>query len=203
MWVAKTTFFPHSTKSGWGVHWVLAFQRRSEMFAASNCFLCYKKQCGLSLRISVLSLSVGEGEGKEEVLLFLRKACWPFYFLWSNLLSVQFSWSVVSDSLRPHELKHARPPCPSPTHRSSLKLMSIKQRCHRKRKLQVNITNEHWCIDPQQNSSKQSPTTLKRSFIITKRALFQGLKDSSLFTNQSMWYTILKNWKIKSICLSQ
>ena len=84
MWVAKTTFFPHSTKSGWGVHWVLAFQRRSEMFAASNCFLCYKKQCGLSLRISVLSLSVGEGEGKEEVLLFLRKACWPFYFLWSN-----------------------------------------------------------------------------------------------------------------------
>ena len=27
---------------------------------------------------------------------------------------VQFS-SVVSDSLRPHELQHARPPCPSPT----------------------------------------------------------------------------------------
>ena len=29
--------------------------------------------------------------------------------------SVQFSHSVVSDSLRPHELLHARPPCPSPT----------------------------------------------------------------------------------------
>ena len=29
--------------------------------------------------------------------------------------SVQFSCSVVSDSLRPHESKHARPPCPSPT----------------------------------------------------------------------------------------
>ena len=29
--------------------------------------------------------------------------------------SVQFSCSVVSDSLRPHELQHARPPCPSPT----------------------------------------------------------------------------------------
>ena len=28
--------------------------------------------------------------------------------------SVQFSRSVVSDSLRPHESKHARPPCPSP-----------------------------------------------------------------------------------------
>ena len=29
--------------------------------------------------------------------------------------SVQFSRSVVSDSLRPHEPQHARPPCPSPT----------------------------------------------------------------------------------------
>ena len=29
--------------------------------------------------------------------------------------SVQFSCSVVSDSLQPHELQHARPPCPTPT----------------------------------------------------------------------------------------
>ena len=29
--------------------------------------------------------------------------------------SAQFSHSVVSDSLRPHELQHSRPPCPSPT----------------------------------------------------------------------------------------
>ena len=29
--------------------------------------------------------------------------------------SVQFSCSVVSDSFRPHELQHNRPPCPSPT----------------------------------------------------------------------------------------
>ena len=31
--------------------------------------------------------------------------------------SVQFSHSVVSNSLRPHGLQHARPPCPSPTRR--------------------------------------------------------------------------------------
>ena len=31
------------------------------------------------------------------------------------LFSVQFSHPVVSDSLRPHEPQHARPPCPSPT----------------------------------------------------------------------------------------
>ena len=29
--------------------------------------------------------------------------------------SVQFNRSVVSNSLRPHESQHARPPCPSPT----------------------------------------------------------------------------------------
>ena len=32
-----------------------------------------------------------------------------------DVLSIQFSHSVVSYSLRPHELQHARPPCPSPT----------------------------------------------------------------------------------------
>ena len=31
------------------------------------------------------------------------------------MLSVQFSHWVVSNSLRPHELQHSRPPCPSPT----------------------------------------------------------------------------------------
>ena len=32
-----------------------------------------------------------------------------------HIHSVQFSCSVVSDSLQPHESQHARPPCPSPT----------------------------------------------------------------------------------------
>ena len=32
-----------------------------------------------------------------------------------HISSVQFRRSVVSDSLRPHESQHARPPCPSPT----------------------------------------------------------------------------------------
>ena len=32
-----------------------------------------------------------------------------------HVSSVDFSCSVVSDSLQPHEPQHARPPCPSPT----------------------------------------------------------------------------------------
>jgi len=35
----------------------------------------------------------------------------------SKASSAQFSCSVVSDSLRPQESQHARPPCPSPTPR--------------------------------------------------------------------------------------
>ena len=42
--------------------------------------------------------------------------------------SVQFSCSVVFDSLRPHELQHARPPCPTPrVHSDSCPL---SQWCH-------------------------------------------------------------------------
>ena len=33
----------------------------------------------------------------------------------SDGIPVQFSHSVMSDSLRPHEAQNARPPCPSPT----------------------------------------------------------------------------------------
>ena len=33
-----------------------------------------------------------------------------------------------------------------------------RQRCHKERKLQANITDEHRCKNPQQNTSKQTPT---------------------------------------------
>ena len=39
----------------------------------------------------------------------------PFLHTSPNCLPIQFSRSVMSDSLRPHELQHARPPCPSQT----------------------------------------------------------------------------------------
>ena len=35
--------------------------------------------------------------------------------MYSIICSVQFSHSVMSDSLRPYGLQHTRPPCPSPT----------------------------------------------------------------------------------------
>ena len=44
--------------------------------------------------------------------------------------SVQFSHSVVSDSLRPHGPQHARPPCPSLTRRVHSNSCPLSQWCH-------------------------------------------------------------------------
>ena len=46
------------------------------------------------------------------------------------LSAVQFSHSVVSDSLWPHGLQHARPPCPSPIPRVCLNSCPSSQWCH-------------------------------------------------------------------------
>ena len=44
--------------------------------------------------------------------------------------SVHFSRSVVSDSLRPHGLEHARPPCPLPTPRIDSNSCALSRWCH-------------------------------------------------------------------------
>ena len=55
-----------------------------------------------------------------------------FYFapLTLGFSSVQFSCSVVSDSLQPHESQHARPPCPSPTPGVHPDSCPLSQWCH-------------------------------------------------------------------------
>ena len=46
-------------------------------------------------------------------IFFLKR--WPFISAFTSTLISQFSHSFISDSLWPHELQHARLPCPSPT----------------------------------------------------------------------------------------
>ena len=46
------------------------------------------------------------------------------------LSSVQFSRSVTSDSLQPHRLQHARPPCPSPSPRACSNSCPSSRWCH-------------------------------------------------------------------------
>ena len=68
------------------------------------------------------------------------RGCWlPSWIaqIWGKILcsahcfsSVQFSRSVVSDSLQPHGLQHARLPCPSPTPEAYSNSCSLRQSCH-------------------------------------------------------------------------
>ena len=55
-------------------------------------------------------------------------SCLSSFFMCAHS-SVQFSLSVVSYSLWPHELQHARVPCPSPTPRAYSNLCSLSQWC--------------------------------------------------------------------------
>ena len=48
-------------------------------------------------------------------LMFFKYIEWCLAHSKHDTSSVQFSRSVVSDSSRPHESQHARPPHPSPT----------------------------------------------------------------------------------------
>ena len=54
----------------------------------------------------------------------------PACVLYQFSRSVQFSRSLVSDSLRPHESQHARPPCPSPSPGVHSDSRPLSQWCH-------------------------------------------------------------------------
>ena len=52
------------------------------------------------------------------------------FLSWTLFSSVQFSRSVVSNSSRPHESQHARPPCPSPSPGVYLDSRPLSPWCH-------------------------------------------------------------------------
>ena len=66
-----------------------------------------------------------------DVFLMVSEICsYQSTIVWFLFSSVQFSRSVVSYSLRPHELQHARPPCPAPTPRVHPDSRPSSQWCH-------------------------------------------------------------------------
>ena len=96
-----------------------------------------------SMRHTPRSLGNGEQPGPCGTAGFSVQARttsrWSVSFtLWSRALrgrgqrkpefsSVQFSCSVVTDSLQPHGLQHTRPPCPSPAPRACSNLCSLSR----------------------------------------------------------------------------
>ena len=72
--------------------------------------------------------NVLDNRGRMHILLKHRR---KFYQDRSYVRSsVQFSHSVMSDSLQPHESQHARPPCPSPTPRVHPDSCPSSRWCH-------------------------------------------------------------------------
>ena len=70
-----------------------------------------------------------------ETCMWVKKQnqTWKYWLVqnWErSISSVQFSCSVVSNSLRPHESQHTRPPCPSPTHRVYSNSCPSSRWCH-------------------------------------------------------------------------
>ena len=61
-----------------------------------------------------LLMRVKEESEKSDLKLNIQKT---MIMASRAISSVQFSLSIVSNSLQPHEPQHARPPCPSPTPR--------------------------------------------------------------------------------------
>ena len=61
--------------------------------------------------------------GEQPLYTFIR-------FLPNSCSHIQFSRSVVSDSLQPHESQHTRPPCPSPSPEVHSNSGSLSQWCH-------------------------------------------------------------------------
>ena len=62
--------------------------------------------------------------GNEEWII------WPIKIFIKCFSSVQFSRSVVSNPLQPHELQHIRPPCPSPIPRVHPNPCPLSWWCH-------------------------------------------------------------------------
>ena len=84
------------------------------LLISSACWIVelHKYLLGKWMRRDWAELRVGGGWKWENLHSFSEN----WVFIMCNIFrSDQISHSVVSDSLRPHESQHTRPPCPSPT----------------------------------------------------------------------------------------
>ena len=92
-----------------------------------------KNQFGILFNFSVFINALFHWDLSLHVFFLISLAlslCSNFLSFNLSFSSVQFSRSVMSDSLWPHESQHARPPCPSPTPRVHSNSCPSSQWCH-------------------------------------------------------------------------
>ena len=98
----------------------------SQLFASGG------QSAGTSASSSVLSVNIQSWFplGLTALISLLSKGLSRVLFSYWLFNLVQYSHSVMSNSLQPHGLQHARLPCPSPTPRAYSNSCPLSQWCH-------------------------------------------------------------------------
>ena len=115
----------------WGMCWRVPGTSWDPSLQTGICWNSQKESIGLVNVWIHLEYAFYLLQVKRSLLIFelnYRKEI--LNFLGSRGGSVQFSCSVVSNSLRPHESQHTRPPCPSPTPGVHPDSRPLSQWCH-------------------------------------------------------------------------
>ena len=134
-----------------------------------------------------------EDKGEESVQNGSSNVLSQMWLLGQSLyerITVQFSLSVVSDSLWPHELQHTRPPCPSPTPGVHSDSRPSSQWCHPT--ISSSVVPFSSCLQSLPASVFSSESTLRRrwpkywsfSFSIIPSKEFPGLISFPQFVSK-------------------
>ena len=116
------------------VHWVVDATQPSHP-VIPFCSHLESFPASWSFQMSQFFASGGQSIGLSVSVLPMNTQDW-FPLEWTgwkpiqHCKAIQFSCSVMSDSLQPHEPQHIRPPCPSPTPRVYLNSCPLSWWCH-------------------------------------------------------------------------
>ena len=94
------------------IHWIIKKEREFQ----KDIYFCFVVDKEMATHSSTLAWKTPRTEESYSLQSMGSQRVWHDWLRhFFQFSSVQFSCSVVSNSLQPHELQHARPTCPSPT----------------------------------------------------------------------------------------
>ena len=134
----------------------------------------------------------------------LLKYCWSLAWRILNIIllacvlsscyrSVQFCYSVVSNSLRPDGLQQARPPCPSPTPGVHPNLCPLSRWCHPTISSSIIPFSSHLQSFPASGSFEMSQLIASggQSIGVSASASILPMKISGLISFRKDWLDLL------------
>ena len=127
-WTSGSSWFTYFWSLAWKILSITLLAGKSKLRGiVKNTFLAFLKAQGHQQPQKSDTVTNQSGLRKDGL-----NGWW--YLLWTystqKKYSVQFSRSVMSDSLRPHGTQHTRPPCPSPTPRVYPNSCPLSWWCH-------------------------------------------------------------------------